>query len=145
MSIVVPNQGALTRARRRVGRSERGQSLAELGILLPVLTLLLVVAVDFGRLYHSYVSVSNAARTGAQYASASSANSTNTAGITSAVNQDAGGLQGNATVTSSTGTDNSGNTYVSVTVSYQFNTLFDWVGLPASIPLSRTVRMRVLP
>ena len=44
--------------------------MVEFALLLPVLMLLLVVAVDFGRLFATYVAVNNAAREGAAYASA---------------------------------------------------------------------------
>jgi PKD repeat protein len=47
-----------------------GQSLVEFAIVLPVFMLLLLIAVDFGRLFFSYVQISNATREGAAYAAA---------------------------------------------------------------------------
>ena len=47
----------------------RGQALVEFVIVLPVMLLILLVAVDFGRLFFSYIAVNNAAREGANYAS----------------------------------------------------------------------------
>lgn len=45
-----------------------GQALAELAIIAPVLLLLMLVAVDFGRLFYTYIQLNNAAREGAAYA-----------------------------------------------------------------------------
>jgi hypothetical protein len=46
----------------------RGQALVEFAIVLPVLALLLVMAVDFGRVFFGWVSLTNAARIGANFA-----------------------------------------------------------------------------
>lgn len=46
----------------------RGQALAEFAIVLPVFLLLLLLAADFGRLFYSYISVTNAARESAGFA-----------------------------------------------------------------------------
>jgi PKD repeat protein len=63
-------------ARARIGnsncdwvrrRGERGQALVEMAIILPVFLLLLLIAVDFGRLFYTYIEVSNASREGAAY------------------------------------------------------------------------------
>lgn len=53
---------------RRWRHSERGQGLVEFAILLPLLVLLLVMAVDFGRVFFGWVALHNAARIGADYA-----------------------------------------------------------------------------
>jgi hypothetical protein len=46
----------------------RGQALVEFALVLPILALLLVVAIDFGRVFFGWVSLTNAARIGANYA-----------------------------------------------------------------------------
>jgi hypothetical protein len=46
----------------------RGQALVEFALLLPLLALLLVMAIDFGRVFFGWVSLTNAARIGANYA-----------------------------------------------------------------------------
>jgi PKD repeat protein len=48
--------------------SERGQSLVELSLMLPMLLLLTVVALDFGRVYLGYINVQNMARIAANLA-----------------------------------------------------------------------------
>jgi Flp pilus assembly protein TadG len=50
---------------RRLGR---GQALVEFALVLPLMLLLLLLAVDFGRLFTTYIAVNNAAREGAFYA-----------------------------------------------------------------------------
>lgn len=54
----------------------RGQALVEFALIVPVLMLLLVAAVDFGRLFFTYVEVNNAAREGAAYGAGSPTDST---------------------------------------------------------------------
>ena len=60
---------------RRADQSERsrGQALAEFALLLPVLLLLMFMAVDFGRLFFSYIAINNAAREATYYAAAHAA------------------------------------------------------------------------
>ncbi len=47
---------------------ERGQSLVEFAIVIPVLLLILLFAVDFGRVYLGWVNLNNVARVGANFA-----------------------------------------------------------------------------
>ena len=60
--------GAISRLRAIV-RFTRGQSLVELALVLPVLLLLVLAAVDLGRIFFARIAVSNAAREGAYEAS----------------------------------------------------------------------------
>lgn len=46
----------------------RGQALVEFALVLPILLLLLVFAIDFGRVFFGWVGIQNAARIGANYA-----------------------------------------------------------------------------
>ena len=51
------------------GRSRtRGQTVVEFALILPVLVLMLLIALDFGRVFLGWVSLNNAARVGANYA-----------------------------------------------------------------------------
>ena len=52
--------------RRR--HKSRGQSLVEFALVLPVLMLVVLIAIDFGRAFLSVISVTNASRIGASYA-----------------------------------------------------------------------------
>ena len=51
-------------------RSFRGQGLVEFAIILPFLMLVLLMAVDFGRVFFGWVGLANASRIGASYAAA---------------------------------------------------------------------------
>ena len=55
---------------RRNRRRSRGQSLVELALILPVILLIVMFAVDFGRAFYSWVTITNATRVGANYAAA---------------------------------------------------------------------------
>ena len=57
----------------------RGQALVEFALILPLLVLLLVIALDFGRVFFGWVSATNAARIGANYAGSNPNLLTNTA------------------------------------------------------------------
>jgi len=49
-------------------RSAAGAALVELAVTLPVLTLILIGAADFGRVFYYSIELTSAARAGAQYA-----------------------------------------------------------------------------
>ncbi|MCU0501641.1 MAG: pilus assembly protein [Anaerolineae bacterium] len=49
-------------------RSERGQNLVELALVMPLLILLLAGMADLGRAFFSYIQITNAAREGARAA-----------------------------------------------------------------------------
>lgn len=46
----------------------RGQAMVETALVLPILALILVMAVDFGRVFFGWVALQSAARVGAEYA-----------------------------------------------------------------------------
>ena len=48
--------------------SDRGQALVEFALVLPVLLIVLLFAIDFGRAFYSWVILQNASRIGANYA-----------------------------------------------------------------------------
>jgi hypothetical protein len=56
--------------KRRKPALVRGQGLVELSLVMPILILLLVMAVDFGRVYFGWIALQNAARIGASQAAA---------------------------------------------------------------------------
>ena len=49
-------------------RRDRGQSLVEFALVLPILFLLILNAVNFGGFFYAWITVANAARAGANYA-----------------------------------------------------------------------------
>jgi Flp pilus assembly protein TadG len=66
------------RGRGQTPHRRLGQSLVEFALVLPVLLFLVVIAIDFGRLFFSSVQIHNAAREAANYAASAP---TDTAGI----------------------------------------------------------------
>jgi hypothetical protein len=54
--------------RHRSSNGSRGQELAEFAIVLPLLLLVVFGIMDLGRLFHSLITITNAAREGARYA-----------------------------------------------------------------------------
>ena len=143
-----PNVAGQRQARRRrPWSSGRGQSLVELALTAPILIMLMLGAVDFGRVYFAQVSVTNAAQNGAAYASQSATNAANLPGIKTAATADTSDLlhtsATNPTVTVVTGNDSQGRPYADVKVHYTFTTIFPWPGLSSSFGVDRTVRARV--
>jgi Flp pilus assembly protein TadG len=127
-------------------RRRRGSAAVELALVLPVLGLLLLITVDFARLYYHYSIVTNCARNGALYGSdPTSASASPYANLSAAALADASNLTPQPTVSSTNGTDTSSNPYVEVTVTYPFTTISNYPGLSNPINLTRTVRMRVAP
>jgi Flp pilus assembly protein TadG len=122
-----------------------GAAAVELATLLPFLAFLFFIAVDYSRLFYDYVTITDCARDGALYGCTDAAHAQDTTGIHNAVLADATNLQPQPTVTSMTGTDTWGNSYVEVTVAYRFSTITNFPGMPSAVNLTRTVRMRVIP
>ena len=125
--------------------ARRGVAAVELAFLLPFLAFLFVIAVDWSRIFYFTVIVTNCARNGALYAcDPVTQPSSPYQNVTAAALADAKDLSPAPTVTSSTGSDASGS-YVDVTVSYTFQTVTNFPGVPTNTNVVRTVRMRTLP
>jgi Flp pilus assembly protein TadG len=158
-----PNLVKLRRLRSRGLGWQRGQNLVELALCMTVLSLVLLVASDFGRMFYAAITVYDAARAGAQFGSQSLITAANTAGITSAATKDATNLtlssgyptasQCTCVSTSTTVaicassyncSDNPQATYVTVTVAAPFTTLVSYPGLPNPVTLTGTAKMQIL-
>ena len=138
--------------RRRLNtrnRGDRGQALVELALIAPILIILMLGVIDYGRVYFAYISVTNGARIGADYAATGPTQAADTAAIKAAALADTTNLLNqsptNPDVTVTTANDSQGSLYADVTMTYTFSTLFPWPGLPTSIDIERTVRSRVAP
>jgi len=138
-------------------RSRRGGSAAEFALLLPVLVLLCLAAMDFGRFAYNYIAVTNAARAGASYGImnnfTSATQTTWTNGVTQAAKDEMTNQVGstnvsNLTVTVTTSTDTNNLKRVQVTASYPFTTIINWswtgLSLPNPIPMKQKVEMRLI-
>jgi Flp pilus assembly protein TadG len=116
----------------------------ELAVLAPFLVFLFVAVLDYGRIFYDSLTVESCARNGALYASdAIAAAESPYTSVQQAALADASNLSPTPTVSSTNGTDSNGNAYVEVTVSYSFQTIVSYPGIPQTTPISRTVRMRV--
>lgn len=80
---------------RRSQRRVRGQALVEFALVVPILLLVLVGILDFGRAIFAYNSVSNAARSGARVAIVDQS----TTAIEAAVEAEAVGLEPTTVIT----------------------------------------------
>lgn len=81
--------------RRWRTRGERGQSLVEFAMVLPLLLLVLFAIIDFGRIYQGHVTLTNAVREGARLGAVGESDSV----IINRVNATAGGLSPSTNVT----------------------------------------------
>lgn len=96
--------------------SERGQSLVELAVMLPLLAVIVFGAVDVGRAFFAYGAIANAAREGALYASLFPADG---AGVQAAVAAELGSSLAGPIVATVSGSTASGG-QVTVTVDHTF-------------------------
>lgn len=140
-----------SRRKRTHSRGEIAQSMVEFALAAPFLIVLMLGLIDFGRVYFAYVSVTNSARTGADYAAANcnpSCEEDDLAAIRDAVVAETTELLNtsptNPEVSVNIGDSLSpGTSNVDVTVSYTFTTIFPWPGLPTSMNVERTVTARI--
>jgi Flp pilus assembly protein TadG len=142
-------------------RSRRGNAIVEFTILFPLLLLMLFGTMDFARVFFGGIAMENAARAGVQYGALSPGKAGDTNGIVAAAladaaNQGLAGLTASATrfcacigsdstVSCSTATcsGQTPNGYVRATVQYTYNSIVRYPGLPATLTISRTAKMRV--
>jgi Flp pilus assembly protein TadG len=153
-------------------REDVGQSLVELALILPILTLLVVGGAEVGRLAYADIEVSNAARAGVAYAMQGHAWVAQSGNIETAAQQDAPNLPGlvvdppvlacycetsagvtTALASCSAADANTSATscaspssiviYVQVNTHADVDTAFHFPGIPSSVTLRGTASMRV--
>ena len=130
---------------RRFPVPRRAAAVVELAILLPLLAFLFVIAVDFARVFNPAITLTNCARSGALYGSQSPSKSLDDAGIQAATLADAGDLSPAPTVTIRRFNDSLGAPCIEVSVSWTFQTITHYPGVPSPTVLTRSVQMRVAP
>jgi hypothetical protein len=103
--------------RKNAKDGERGQSLVEFTLIVPIFLLLVFAIVDFGMGFHAWISVTNAAREGARIGSVGADSTT----IEDRVRDTAGGLDDDKlTVIVGNSTDLGGDPGESVTVDVEY-------------------------
>jgi Flp pilus assembly protein TadG len=119
-------------------KSEKGQSLVEFALIVPVLILLLLGIMDFARIFHAYLTIDHAGREAARAASIGK----DASAITSmAVNQGTSINLQASHVTVSTG---SSGTNATITISYPITFLTPVIGnIVGPLTLKDTTVMRV--
>lgn len=146
-------------------QAQSGQAVVELVVIVPLLLLLMLGAVDFGRYVHDGIEVGNAARAGVQYGAQSVVASTDTTGIIAAAQSDAPDIAGLSITASNyctcdkaAGTQYAGCTgmpscassdhrdiYVAVVATRTFTPLVPYPGVPNPLLISRTASQQVTP
>jgi Flp pilus assembly protein TadG len=142
-----------------IWKSENGGALVELAVVLPILILIAVGVMDYGRVYYTSITVVNAARAGAEWGAYGMTGSmTNDAKIQSFAQLE-GAEAGTINVTSShvcrcspngsatsctTSCGGYGNpqVYVTATATKTVSLLLRYPGLPATITISRSATFR---
>lgn len=133
-----------------------GVAATEMALLLPLLLLIVIGCIDFGRFAHSYLAATNAAREGASFGmlhpTTAGSLSQWEAAIDQAVEEEieqtlsTHGLTDEEVTTVATRTVEGGNPgspwRVAVTVTIPFKSITTFPMLPQNITLSRTVVMR---
>jgi Flp pilus assembly protein TadG len=154
---------------RLVSGESYGGALLELALVLPIFSLLIVGAAEFGRVEYFSIEAANAARTGVAYAAQGTAFENNTSAIQTAADNDAPNLANVATLTVTSNTvcqcDNAGVftpagttesctaaassctgsviSYVQVNTSAPVSTILRWPGFPSSITVQGQAIMRI--
>jgi Flp pilus assembly protein TadG len=157
---------SLTRKRRVDFALDAGQSLLELALVLPMLLVLLVGTIEIGRFAYYSILVANAARAGAQYGAQSlvtAADNGANGGIVTAAKNDGQNVTGltisaiqtcgcTGTVAALSGAcpaappctlPEHALVYVEVTATGNFNSLFNYPGLPGTFAVTSREKMRV--
>lgn len=144
-------------------RAESGQSLVEIAVTLPILTLLLLGGAELSRLAYASIEVTNAAKAAVQYGDQNQYSS-DSAGMQTAATQDAANLTGlTATPSYKFQCSNAVGTYytsaqitntscsgaiieeiLTVTTSATFNPLIHVPGLPATYTITGQATQIVL-
>src|SRR5262245_12972691 len=123
--------------RRLNSHRRKGVAAVELAVMLPLLMFLLLMTIDWARVFYYSVTLTSAARQGALYGSDPiTAAQSPYGGAEAAALAETTNLSPSPTVTTSSGTDADGNAYTQVTVAWQFKTLTQFPGIPKVTNLS---------
>lgn len=154
---------------RRTLDRRSGSALLELAVAMPILLMLVVGTVDFGRVYYKGMAVAQAARAGAEYAAQSVAKSIDTTGVRTAAENsvssdltltdgdislsrtcecatDAGAFSATSPANTCTGNPCTGSHLVitvNVTAAKSFTTMINYPVIPHTVSITRSTKIRV--
>jgi Flp pilus assembly protein TadG len=142
-------------------KRQSGIAATELALVLPFLCFIFAITVDFSRVFYYTISLEYAARDGCYYGSNypglydfSDSSQTQLQNITSAALGESSNITPAPTVTAYydssytgtfTSTTASSTGYIRVTVTYTFNTIMNFPGVPSSTTINRSVTMAMAP
>jgi Flp pilus assembly protein TadG len=130
--------------RSQGAQCRRGAAAVEAAIVMPVLVLLAVVAFDYCRVFQYYEVVANCARAAAIWSADPTTQSQSPyASYTAAALAEWPYDPSLLTVTATPVTGSDGNKYIDAQASYTFNTVVSYLGVPATVNVTQTVRVRV--
>lgn len=129
------------------GKHEKGQSLVEVAIALPVLILILAAVIDFARAFDAYIVLTNAAREGARFGARDPMYMT-PAEIQQMVTENVTGSGTNVTLMQDFAPSDVAATFgtdaVSVTVTYDFGLWFGGLVGADTLQLNKTAVMPIM-
>lgn len=155
----LPSRSPESRPRSIVGRfqrSQRGSAAIELAVVSPLLLLLIIGVLDYGRAFYTSITVANAARAGAEYGAEGPVQSANIAGMMDFAQgdgQDAGTLTLSArrycecagtaaACTTACAGGAAPDVFVEVTATKALSMLLPYPGLPSTLSIARTATFR---
>lgn len=118
-------------------KSERGQSLVETALVIPILIILLFGITDFGRVFHTYLTLDHAGREGARAASIGKSDSE----VRSKIASGTSSLKGSVNIEFSS-SGNSGDD-ATITLTYPFEFLTPIISGLDGFEVKNTTVMRV--
>jgi Flp pilus assembly protein TadG len=126
---------------KRLMRDERGQTMAEFAVVLPILVVLLFGIVQFGILFNNYVTLTDAVRAGSRTAAVSRDASDPESAATASVRASASGLDQSSLAVSVSSPWQPGSD-VTVTATYPYAIkLLGWVVTSGSLTTQTTERV----
>ncbi len=133
---------------RRSSGNRRGAAAAEFAVVLPVLMLIVLGALDFGRFAHSHIAITNAARAGAGVGAVNPPTDATLnlwkTQVAQAVNDEMAQLGTPSAVTVSAPYTEQERRLFKVSVEYPFHTVVTWPGIPGSLTLRHQIVMEIL-
>jgi Flp pilus assembly protein TadG len=140
----------------------RGAAAAELAVLLPLLAFIFLITVDFGRIIYYTITIDNCVHNGALYASQTfdnqnqqwisgdaqyweGRNSQQVSDVASAAILDGCSLDPPLTTSNVTIANGSTANSKVVTITYNFETITNFPGIPSPVTITRSCQVQVAP